>query len=122
MSLFCLIFIACGADSPSYRLEVQPMLVRAGCSSGPCHGNLNGKGGFKLSLRGEDPAFDLKAILRGATGRRVATLDASESLLLKKASGAVPHEGGVRLTPDSLGHNLMARWIAAGCQIGRAHV
>ena len=115
MPLFLLLIAVCGADAPSYRLEVQPMLVRAGCSSGPCHGNLNGKGGFKLSLRGEDPAFDLKAILRGATGRRVATLNASESLLLKKASGAVPHEGGVRLTPDSLGHNLLARWIAAGC-------
>lgn len=115
MPLFCLIFLACGADAPSYRLEVQPMLVRAGCSSGPCHGNLNGKGGFKLSLRGEDPGFDLKAILRGATGRRVSTLDPSESLLLKKASGAVPHEGGVRLAPDSFGHKLLSRWIAAGC-------
>ncbi len=26
---------------------------------GACHGNLNGKGGFRLSLRGDDPAFDL---------------------------------------------------------------
>ena len=115
MPLFVLLIAACGAEAPSYRLEVQPMLVRAGCSSGPCHGNLNGKGGFKLSLRGEDPAFDLKAILRGATGRRVSSLNPSESLLLKKASGAVPHEGGVRLTPDSFGHKLIARWIAAGC-------
>ncbi len=26
---------------------------------GACHGNPNGKGGFRLSLRGEDPVFDL---------------------------------------------------------------
>ena len=58
MPFFLLLIAVCGADAPSYRLEVQPILVRAGCSSGPCHGNLNGKGGFKLSLRGEDPAFD----------------------------------------------------------------
>jgi hypothetical protein len=115
MPLLGLVILACGAAEPSFRLEVQPMLVRAGCSSGPCHGNLNGKGGFKLSLRGEDPSFDLRAILRGATGRRVSSLDPAESLLLKKASGAVPHEGGVRLNPDTFGHKLLARWIEAGC-------
>lgn len=115
MPYLFLILAASGADAPSFRLEVQPMLVRAGCSSGACHGNQNGKGGFKLSLRGEDPAFDLKAIQKGALGRRVNTLDPAESMLLKKPSGAMPHEGGVRLAADSLGNKLLAGWIAAGC-------
>jgi len=115
MPLLNLVLVLCSADVPSYRLEVQPMLVRAGCSSGPCHGNLNGKGGFKLSLRGEDAAFDLKALVREATGRRVSRFDPDESLILKKAGGAVPHEGGVRLAPGSLGRQILSRWIAAGC-------
>src|SRR5687767_13378576 len=52
------------ADPVSFRHEVMPVLSRAGCNSGACHGNLNGKGGFKLSLRGEDPAADLAALTR----------------------------------------------------------
>ena len=43
----------------SYRLDVVALLSKAGCNMGACHGNLNGKGGFRLSLRGDDPAFDL---------------------------------------------------------------
>ncbi len=42
----------------SYRTDIVPLLSKAGCNMGACHGNLNGKGGFRLSLRGEDPAFD----------------------------------------------------------------
>ena len=41
---------------------------------GACHGNLNGKGGFRLSLRGDDPAFDLASLTRDALGRRVDLL------------------------------------------------
>ena len=44
---------------------------RPGCNMGACHGNLNGKGGFRLSLRGDDPAFDLASLTRDALGRRV---------------------------------------------------
>jgi hypothetical protein len=47
------------------------VLSRAGCNMGACHGNFNGKGGFRLSLRGEDADFDLDALTRGAAGRRV---------------------------------------------------
>ena len=43
----------------SYRHDVVALLSKAGCNMGACHGNLNGKGGFRLSLRGDDPAFDL---------------------------------------------------------------
>ncbi|HXI52248.1 MAG TPA: hypothetical protein VNH84_12100, partial [Candidatus Saccharimonadales bacterium] len=47
------------AESPvSFRNDVMAVLSKGGCNSGPCHGNQNGKAGFKLSLRGEDAEFD----------------------------------------------------------------
>ena len=42
----------------SYQNEVMAVLAKAGCNMGTCHGNANGKGGFKISLRGESPAGD----------------------------------------------------------------
>jgi hypothetical protein len=37
----------------SFRNEVMAVLSRGGCNQGACHGNQNGKNGFKLSLRGQ---------------------------------------------------------------------
>src|SRR5689334_578913 len=51
-------------ETVNYREEVMAVLSRAGCNQGTCHGNLNGKGGFKLSLRGEDPDKDHAALTR----------------------------------------------------------
>src|SRR3954468_9449166 len=93
-----------GAAEPlvSFRNEVMAVLSRAGCNQGACHGNLNGKGGFKLSLRGEDADFDLKALSRDMLARRVAPNRPEESLVLRKAAGLVAHEGGPRFGTDSL--------------------
>ena len=49
----------------SFQHEVMAVLSKAGCNSGPCHGNRNGKGGFRLSLRGEDPAADYATLVQG---------------------------------------------------------
>ena len=47
------------ADPPvSLRLEVEPVLTKTGCNAGACHGAQYGKGGFKLSLFGDDPNAD----------------------------------------------------------------
>src|SRR3954470_21364085 len=89
-------------DAVSYSQDVRAVFVRAGCNQGTCHGNLNGKGGFKLSLRGEDPASDHLVIQRRHGGRRIDPLNPDASLILLKATGRVPHEGGVRFTPASL--------------------
>ena len=43
-------------ESVSFRRDVIAVLSKAGCASGACHGNRAGKGGFKLSLRGQGPA------------------------------------------------------------------
>ncbi|MFI5460528.1 MAG: DUF1549 domain-containing protein, partial [Isosphaerales bacterium] len=98
----------------SYRLDVSAVLSKAGCNMGTCHGNLNGKGGLKLSLRGEDPGFDLDMLVRHSFGRRIDRNDPDQSLLLKKATGRVPHEGGLRFPAHSPEADTLRAWIAAG--------
>jgi hypothetical protein len=98
----------------SFRNDVMAVLSKAGCNQGACHGNQNGKGGFKLSLRGEDPAADFATLTHDLLGRRVNPHQPAESLLLLKPIGAVPHEGGQRFRVDSLEYGLLHDWIAAG--------
>ncbi len=97
-----------------YRVDVAALLSRGGCNAGACHGNLNGKGGFRLSLRGDDPDFDLAALTRDTFGRRVAPADPARSLLVLKPTGRVPHEGGFRFGPASPEAATLTRWIARG--------
>src|SRR4051794_18835962 len=66
-----LIVRGASAEPVSFRNDVMAVLSKAGCNQGVCHGNLNGKNGFKLSLRGEDPAFDWAALTRDTLGRRI---------------------------------------------------
>ena len=74
------------ADPPvSLRLEVAPVLTRAGCNAGACHGAQYGKGGLTLSLFGGDPNADHSVLVREALGRRVNVLDPAASLLLHEA-------------------------------------
>lgn len=98
----------------SFRNDVMAVLSRAGCNQGACHGNQNGKNGFKLSLRGQDPDFDLDALTRDTLGRRTDRLHPEDSLILAKATSRVPHEGGKRFGRDSLEYQLLYRWIAEG--------
>lgn len=83
----------------SFRRHVQPVLAKRGCNSGACHGALAGKGGFRLSLRGYDPATDFFNIVKQDRGRRVELSDPGRSLILAKPSGAIPHKGGLRFEP-----------------------
>jgi hypothetical protein len=101
------------AAEPSFR-DVAALLSKAGCNQGACHGNLNGKGGFKLSLRGEDPAFDYTALSRDQFGRRANVFRPDESLLLQKPAMLVPHEGGRRFLTDAPEYATIRTWIAAG--------
>ncbi len=104
----------CAAE-PDFRREVQAILSRAGCNQGACHGNANGKGGFKLSLRCEDADLDHAALTRDAHGRRVDSFHPADSLILQKATGQVSHEGGRRFALDSAEYAMLRDWIAAGC-------
>ncbi len=107
------------ADSPyqqSFRNDVQSVLAKAGCSMGACHGALAGKGGFRLSLRGYDPAHDYNTITREARGRRIELADPGRSLLLAKPTGALPHKGGIKLETGSRHYRILADWIAQGAK------
>ena len=46
-------------DRPiSFKLDVMPVFMRAGCNTGSCHGAARGKDGFRISLFGFDPDGD----------------------------------------------------------------
>ena len=100
--------------APSFRRDVMAALSKAGCNLGTCHGNANGKGGFKISLRGEDPAGDYQVLTREVTSRRVNVVSPGDSLLLKKPTMQVAHEGGMRFTAESPEYKVFFNWIAAG--------
>jgi hypothetical protein len=99
---------------PSFHNEVMAVLSKAGCNSGPCHGNQNGKAGFKLSLRGEDPERDFQALTRDMFARRTNPAEPDQSLLLLKATAQLGHEGGQRFRRDSAEYAMLRNWIADG--------
>ena len=81
-------------DAVSFRNDVMAVLSKGGCNSGPCHGNQNGKAGFKLSLRGEDPVWDFRVLTRDAFARRTNPTEPDQSLVLLKVTTQLAHEGG----------------------------
>ncbi len=107
-------FAVVRGDDVSFELDVVPILSKAGCNGGGCHGALAGKGGFRLSLFGYDPASDHLAITRDARGRRVDLAEPGASLLLTKPTTAVPHKGGRRLEVGSDDYRLLAAWLEQG--------
>lgn len=108
--------VALPSEAPawSFRNHVLPVLTRAGCNSGACHGAAAGKGGLKLTLRGYAPELDHDVLTRQARGRRIDRLEPARSLVLLKTSGALDHGGGLKLWPDSPDYRVLAEWIAAG--------
>src|SRR6266704_2129570 len=102
--------------SVSFRNEVEPVISKAGCNAGTCHGNKYGKGGFKLSLRGQDPDLDLLALTRDNFARRVNPFESEQSLILLKASAQLAHEGGQRFNKNSEEYEILRRWISEGAQ------
>src|SRR5436190_6779932 len=91
----------------SFRREVMAALSIAGCNSGSCHGIPSGRNGFKLSLWGHDPAADYLSLTRDTLNRRTNRQRPDESLILLKALGKVPHEGGRRFGEGSLQHTML---------------
>ncbi len=103
-----------GAEGPSFTNDVMPVLTRFGCNSGGCHGKLAGQNGFKLSLRGYAPDSDFESVARESQGRRINAVAPSESLLIRKAVGALPHGGGKRFAVGSPAEKVLLDWIVAG--------
>src|SRR6056297_3573746 len=97
--------VSASAEEPgqaeiTFERDVMAVLSKAGCNAGTCHGNVNGKGGFFLSLRGQDPSYDYRQLVRSAAGRRVDSMVPAQSLALLKATAEVAHQGGKRFARD----------------------
>ena len=92
-------------DAPAdFELDIVPILTKAGCNAGACHGAAVGRGEFKLSLYGGDPNADHRAIALALKGRRVNLNQPELSLILLKATETVEHGGGCRLNPGFRRH------------------
>ena len=107
------------ADSPAapgFGRHVVPLLSKLGCNGGGCHGAVQEKNGFRLSLFGADPHADYAQLAIGAAGRRINPLEVEKSLFLLKATAQVPHEGGKRIEVKSAEHELLLRWLAGGAR------
>jgi Protein of unknown function (DUF1549)/Protein of unknown function (DUF1553)/Bacterial Ig-like domain (group 2) len=98
----------------SFSREVVPVLTKIGCNSGNCHGASLGRGGFRLSLFGFDPAFDHAQIVQSSEGRRVVLSDPERSILLAKPSLVMEHGGGERLKAHSREYQTLLRWLEDG--------
>lgn len=73
----------------SVKNDLAAVLSKASCNAGSCHGNATGKGGGKLSPRGESP-------------------------ILLKATAEIPHEGGKRFSKQSWEYRPLRNWISDG--------
>jgi len=117
-----LLLATASGDRPAsfeFRYDVLPVFERLGCSSAYCHGSATGRGGFKLSLFGSDPAADYREISQEFDGRRIDFVDAGRSLLLQKPSMQILHGGGRVLPKGSAEYARLERWIADGAPFHR---
>lgn len=104
------------ADTVDFDSQVIPVLTKAGCNSGACHGAAVGRGGFRLSLYGSRPQFDYESIAWELEGRRINRWRPEDSLLLQKPTGWKDHGGDIRLDEDQAGYAILKQWIAQGAR------
>jgi hypothetical protein len=97
--------------------DVNPVMTKLGCNAGTCHGAKEGKYGFKLSLRGYDPIYDVRSLKDDLAGRRLNSASPDDSLMLLKATAGVPHEGGLRTPIGSTYYQVLRSWIADGAKL-----
>ena len=110
-------------DRPiSFKRDVMPVFMRAGCNVGGCHGSARGKDGFRLSLFGFDPDGDHYRLTRELNGRRINLALPAESLMIEKACGKVPHTGGQRIKEGDEYYQALIRWLEADAPLDAADV
>ena len=117
----------------SFGREIGGILTKKGCNANDCHGSVKGKGGFKLSANALYPQEDYQWIVQGGVyqvlsaepaGERKPRIDLKKpekSLLLAKATLALPHGGGAQLTPGSRDYLAILDWIRQGAVYGQEH-
>ncbi len=110
----CVVSNAAVDPAISFRLDVMPVFMKANCNTGSCHGAARGKDGFRLSLFGFDPEGDYFRLTRQISGRRLNLAHLTDSLMMEKATGKVPHSGGQRFDENSEYAATLIRWLDAG--------
>jgi Protein of unknown function (DUF1553)/Protein of unknown function (DUF1549) len=122
ISLAC-VFACCKRDvlateptgEVSFVNDVVPLLTKSGCNTGVCHAKAGGgQNGFQFSLLGFEPKEDFEHLVSEGRGRRLFPSAPEQSLLLVKATGKVPHRGGVRFEEHSKSYELILNWIQQG--------
>ena len=106
-------------DVVSFERDVVPILTKSGCNSGRCHGAARGKDGFHLSLFGYDAEGDHFGLTEQIAGRRINYAMPAESLLLRKAVGAVRHTGGKLMDESDDAYQKIHRWISEGARLDK---
>ena len=106
----------------SFLNDVEPAILRTGCNTGSCHGSARGKNGFALSLFGYDTPKDYNVVTRDQASRRMNIAIPSESLILLKPTGAVPHDGGTVMQKGDAQYTTILQWIEEGAQNDPADV
>ncbi|HVJ67810.1 MAG TPA: DUF1549 domain-containing protein, partial [Caulifigura sp.] len=115
----CLVLLAAEPQpAVNFDTEIIPVLTKAGCNSGACHGAAAGRGGFHLSLLGADAASDYETIVHALEGRRVNLAHPESSLLLTKSTGQLDHGGDAALAGDGPGANRILAWVREGAPRG----
>ena len=107
-------FLSIVKGEVSFTRDVMPVLSKAGCNGGGCHGNQNGKGGFKLSLWGENPTLDHKNIL--SSEKRANPSNPEVSKLLRKPTLLEKHEGDKRFDLESEEYRILHDWLKSGAK------
>ena len=103
------------ADQPvNFTREIEPILTKASCNSGGCHGSQHGKGGFRLSLFAFDPTSDYQQIVQSNEGRRIVPSDPERSIFLAKPALVMEHGGGEKLKLDGRDYNRIRTWLEDG--------
>jgi hypothetical protein len=101
-----------------FDTEIIPVLTKAGCNAGACHGAAAGRGGFHLSLWGADAAADYDALVHAFEGRRINTVRPESSLIFSKPAGYLDHGGGHVLPEEGAGAKRLLKWIRSGAPRG----
>lgn len=106
---------ATGTETPDFRRHMVPLLGKLGCNGRACHGSFQGRGGFRLSLFGYDFKADHEQMTAGDKPR-VNLKNADLSLVIRKPTSDLIHEGGKRYSKGSWEHHVFKRWIAGGAK------
>ncbi|MCH5373956.1 MAG: hypothetical protein JJ992_08270, partial [Planctomycetes bacterium] len=114
LTIIATIQVSTRLSAIEFQNDIIPVLTKAGCNTGACHGAAVGRGGFRLSLYGGDAQLDYRSIVRELEGRRINPVDPEQSLLVLKPTETIEHGGGQRLDSNGEGVQRLVDWIEQG--------